>query len=175
MPTLDLLEVPSLTTTPQLATQLTALIEAAPLPGLADQPRCSETAARIVGLRQAAEFRGGLIEAGLWLLAGELDKSHAISQASDSPAGSFWHGIMHRREGDFGNAKYWFRRVGKHSVLTSLAAHIDAHRSQLSDQLPLAQLAQADSLADALVDEVQKAVESGDASTTNDLQRIGWC
>jgi hypothetical protein len=50
--------------------------------------------------------------AALWLLAGDLDRSHAISQNLDSPQGSFWHGVMHRREGDFGNAKYWFRRAG---------------------------------------------------------------
>ncbi|TWT89676.1 hypothetical protein Mal64_00550 [Pseudobythopirellula maris] len=50
--------------------------------------------------------------AALWLLADDLEASHAISQGVDTPAGSYWHGVMHRREGDFGNAKYWFRRAG---------------------------------------------------------------
>jgi hypothetical protein len=52
-----------------------------------------------------------------WLLHDYLDESHKISQEIDTQSGSFWHGIMHRREGDFSNAKYWFRRVGKHPVL----------------------------------------------------------
>jgi hypothetical protein len=58
---------------------------------------------------------------GLWLLAGDLDRSHTISQGIGSAEGSFWHGIMHRREGDFSNSKYWFRRVGNHPVLDQLA------------------------------------------------------
>src|SRR5262245_24905061 len=43
--------------------------------------------------------------AGLWLLYDFLDESHAISQEIDSSSGSYWHGIMHRREPDFTNAK----------------------------------------------------------------------
>ena len=62
-----------------------------------------------------------LCTSGLWLLAGNLEFSHRISQDIDQKEGSFWHGIMHRREGDFSNAKYWFRRVGKHPVITQLA------------------------------------------------------
>jgi len=58
--------------------------------------------------------------AGAWLLYDFLDESHQISQQVDTPLGSFWHGIMHRREGDFSNAKYWFRRVGRHEVLDRL-------------------------------------------------------
>ena len=58
--------------------------------------------------------------AGLWLLHDCLDESHAISQAIDTPSGNFWHGIMHRREGDFSNAKYWFRHVGQHPVFEAL-------------------------------------------------------
>jgi hypothetical protein len=58
--------------------------------------------------------------AGLWLRHDFLDESHRISQEILTPTGSYWHAIMHRREGDFGNAKYWFRRVGRHPVFTAL-------------------------------------------------------
>jgi hypothetical protein len=60
--------------------------------------------------------------AGLWLRCDFLDESHRISQNIDNPWGSFWHAIMHRREGDFDNAKYWFRRVGEHAIYAPLAS-----------------------------------------------------
>jgi hypothetical protein len=55
--------------------------------------------------------------AGLWLYADELDRSHTISQRIETPTGSFWHAIMHRREGDFSNSHYWYRRAGKHPAM----------------------------------------------------------
>jgi hypothetical protein len=58
--------------------------------------------------------------AGLWLYHDFLDESHRISQALHGREGSYWHGIMHRREGDFANAKYWFRRVGRHPIHEAL-------------------------------------------------------
>ena len=62
--------------------------------------------------------------AGLWLRHSFLDESHQISQRIETTTGSYWHAIMHRREGDFENAKYWFRRVGRHDVFESLAASV---------------------------------------------------
>jgi hypothetical protein len=69
--------------------------------------------------------------AGAWLLYDCLDESHAVSQGVDTPSGSFWHAIMHRREGDYSNAQYWFRRVGLHPVYDLLgqrAAELAAAR-----------------------------------------------
>src|SRR5207302_2029669 len=59
--------------------------------------------------------------AGLWLYHDFLDESHQRSQSISSAEGSYWHGIMHRREPDFSNAAYWFRRVGEHPIYDSLS------------------------------------------------------
>ena len=54
------------------------------------------------------------LEAGLWLWIDELDRSHTASQSREGDKTcDAWHTIMHRREGDFWNAKYWVRRVGQ--------------------------------------------------------------
>lgn len=58
--------------------------------------------------------------AGLWLYHDFLDESHELSQGLSSVEGSFWHGIMHRREPDYSNAAYWFRKVGRHPIYEAL-------------------------------------------------------
>lgn len=58
--------------------------------------------------------------AGLWLYVDQLDASHTISQGIETPTGSFWHAIMHRREGDFSNSKYWYARVGTHPAMSRI-------------------------------------------------------
>jgi len=67
-----------------------------------------------------------LCMAGLWLLHDFLDESHTISQDQNSREGSFWHAIMHRREPDASNSKYWWRMVGSHPVIDELRAEAPA-------------------------------------------------
>jgi hypothetical protein len=71
----------------------------------------------------------------VWLLHDCLDESHTISQGIDTTSGSFWHAIIHRREGDFSNAKYWFRNVGGHPVFADLGeqAHVAASAAADAD------------------------------------------
>ena len=59
-----------------------------------------------------------VLQAALWLYADDLDRSHRICQQIDDATGSFWHGIMHRREGDFDNSRYWFNKVGDHPAIS---------------------------------------------------------
>jgi hypothetical protein len=58
--------------------------------------------------------------AALLLRAGKWEESHLIAQDVDSQEGSYVHGILHRIEPDYSNAKYWFRRVPDHPIFPKL-------------------------------------------------------
>lgn len=82
----------------------------------------SEVAAKVV-----ADLGDPILRAAIWLYVDELDRSHDLSQGIENEIGAFWHGIMHRREGDFWNSKYWFRRAG------SLPARLGLRPDELTD------------------------------------------
>ncbi|MBW5446981.1 hypothetical protein GE107_13010 [Cohnella sp. CFH 77786] len=69
------------------------------------------------GLRSAQAWK-----AALYLWNDSLEPAHELVQELDTPTGSALHGILHRREGDYGNAKYWFRRTGDHPAWHGLQA-----------------------------------------------------
>lgn len=113
----------------QFGPELAALLTPGRMPELGPGTPNKSALARLEGfdLRVAAAPRrvadpehAQACMAGLWLYHDFLDRSHAISQNLHSSTGSYWHGIMHRREPDYGNAKYWFQRVGRHPVFEPL-------------------------------------------------------
>jgi hypothetical protein len=40
-------------------------------------------------------------------------RAHEVAQDIDDATGSWVHAYLHRKEGDPGNAGYWYRRAGK--------------------------------------------------------------
>ncbi len=55
----------------------------------------------------------GAVQA-LWHDArGDWGKAHDCAQADHGRAGSWVHAYLHRKEGDFGNAGYWYARAGR--------------------------------------------------------------
>jgi hypothetical protein len=44
---------------------------------------------------------------------GNWNAAHAIAQDIDDRTGSWIHAYLHRKEGDLGNAGYWYRRAGQ--------------------------------------------------------------
>ena len=99
------------------------------MPLVPSSPRECTQLARLRAMSNSELFDGGKIESaydsecvrsGLFLYFSALDESHTVSQRIPTASGSYWHGIMHRQEGDWGNAKYWFRRVGTHPVFARL-------------------------------------------------------
>ena len=52
--------------------------------------------------------------AGLWWDAkGDWTRAHESAQQDEGMEGSWVHAYLHRKEGDHGNAAYWYRRAGK--------------------------------------------------------------
>jgi hypothetical protein len=50
----------------------------------------------------------------LWREAkGDWEGAHELAQADEGGAGDWVHAYLHRKEGDAGNASYWYRRARK--------------------------------------------------------------
>ena len=57
----------------------------------------------------------------LWYDAkGDWNKAHGIIQNIEDKTAAWIHAYLHRKEGDIGNADYWYRRAGKNRPPDSL-------------------------------------------------------
>ena len=59
--------------------------------------------------------------AGLWLYFSCFEEAHELANDCTTPEGHLWHAILHRQEGDSGNAAYWFRKAHAHPIYESLS------------------------------------------------------
>jgi hypothetical protein len=51
---------------------------------------------------------------GLWWDAkGDWNRAHESAQQDEGRDGAWVHAYLHRKEGDQGNAAYWYNRAGK--------------------------------------------------------------
>jgi hypothetical protein len=118
-----------------------------------------------------------LLEAAVLLWHDHLDASHRIVQAIEDADGSYVHAIMHRREPDYANAKYWFRRVGPHACFAELLKRVKAHLEHDGSR-ELAAALTRDGQWDpyAFVDECQRCaianVDAGRSRLLRNVQRI---
>src|SRR6266446_9060029 len=80
----------------------------------------------ILSRSKIPEERQQLIRALFLLWHDHLEAAHVIAQTIDNADGAFVHGIMHRREPDYGNAAYWFRRVGPHPAFPGIVKRVSA-------------------------------------------------
>ena len=115
--------------------------------------------------------------AGLWLWHDWLDESHTISQGIHTPTGSFWHAIMHRREGDFSNSKYWYHKCDGHETWATLASQAPAILRDAPADNALLRVVARGWNPDALVDLVESVHESPDHPNHRpaiSLQQLEW-
>lgn len=130
-----------------------------------------ETVTRSAGEPLAA------LRAGLWLWHDFLDESHRISQQISSATGSFWHAIMHRREGDFSNSKYWYARCEEHPVMQALGAQAGLILNPLPADKGLLRVNfngwNPNAFVD-LVEELEDHPEDPRRAAAVELQRMEW-
>jgi hypothetical protein len=53
---------------------------------------------------------------------GDWEKAHTLAQDIDDASGWWVHAYLHRKEGDLGNAGYWYRRAKQPVATDSLEA-----------------------------------------------------
>lgn len=73
---------------------------------------------RLSGGQTSNHIASTALRAGMFLWHDYLDESHALAQSIEGEGadrlGDYWHAILHRREPDYSNAKYWFRQISPH-------------------------------------------------------------
>lgn len=111
--------------------------------------------------------------AGVWIFHDRLDPAHEIVQDIHTPTGSLWHAIIHRRQGDFWNSKYWYAKARAHGSHVSMANVIAAVLNRTGAMDNLGKVMDGGSwVPDRFVDLVQAAHSTSDDHRREALAQI---
>jgi hypothetical protein len=166
--------------------QVSALLHTPALPELGPGPRAHVQSSDTIrtameGLKREAGLpdRQHLLLTALVLLwHDQLEAAHRIVQDIDDADGNLLHAIMHRREPDYWNSKYWWRRVGDHPVFDPLGVAVAERLAGEPEPASLAARLVPDRRWDpfVFVDEAQRLAslpeDSSEISLARELQKL---
>lgn len=158
---------------PEIARVAKELLSRSELPTLVPngvwRPEISKSLTAIAG--KTGHDSGRCLLALLYLINDDRDLSHELSQSIKTSDGSYVHGLMHRREPDYGNSKYWFERVGHHSLFGKLSRRL----SSLEMSHPsFARLKRDRTWDPTLMIDLCEQAEAGDTLLDAELRRVQW-
>ena len=64
---------------------------------------------------------------------GDWEQAHTCAQEGNSRDGSWVHAYLHRKEGDLGNAGYWYARAGR--PMPALSLTLEAEWAEIAQEL----------------------------------------
>ena len=60
-----------------------------------------------------ADLNDDLLRAVELALAGDWNAAHQLVQQYEDETAAWIHAVLHKMEGDLGNARYWYRRANR--------------------------------------------------------------
>ena len=121
-----------------LTTSETPELGPGPRPGVQTLAELNQRLDRLLSQTPLPRARQELLRCTILLWHDHHETAHEICQQIENPDGSWLHGLLHRREPDYGNARYWFHRVGRHPAFSLLAVAV-AGLLESSAQQPLSE------------------------------------
>lgn len=78
-----------------------------------------------------ADHLGGLLLALWWDAKGDWNRAHEIAQDVQGRDVAWVHAYLHRKEGDLGNAAYWYMQAGRAVAKDDLGAEWERIATEL--------------------------------------------